>query len=63
MKQAGVDERVAEKVDDKLWSVVPVAIDKLLIIFQLGSNSEKINAANALANLKNAFCKEEPWKI
>ena len=59
MKRTGVDNSVAERVDDKLWAVAPVAIDKLLIIIQSGENDEKINAANALANLKNAFCKEE----
>lgn len=63
MKRTDVDERTAERVDDKLWSAVPVAIDKLLIILQSGENKEKVEAANALANLKNAFCREEAWKI
>ena len=59
MKRTDIYERVAERLDDKLWSVAQVAIDKLLIIVQSGTNDEKIGAANALANLKNAFCKEE----
>ena len=59
MKRTDIDERVAERLDEKLWSVAQVAIDKLLDIVQSGKNDEKIGAANVLANLKNAFCKEE----